>query len=180
MRYEPTGMRSECVSVLPDAEPVPLVRWDARSLMGTVPAGGNVSTWSSTGVIQASLASNSMGSAPRLQYEAGVPFVRLSRNGRTSYAGLDSSFGFDIPATYATGTAAGPGVTVVVVARMAAAVDGLQQGAASERIFECTNTAGDQTLMVQRYESSNRVLLGYRPQRRCELQPGLLHQRNDH
>lgn len=144
---------------------MPLLRWDARSIVdvGSVAAGGSISTWSSTGSNALAMAGNGHGgAAPTLHYEGGVPHVRFSRSAMDSYAWFASATSFTIPALYPSGTLAG--VTMVVVARMRAAVDDLQQGAAWERVFECSGSLVEPytTISFMREATNSRAAFGFR------------------
>ena len=145
------------------AEPVPLVRWDARSLTGSVARGASISTWASTGSTALSLVAYSLGgSPPTLQYEDGVPHVRFVRNGNASAGWFQAAAALTLPALYPSGLAAG--MTMVVVVRMRTTVDGLTQGGDWERVLDCAATAGthDQAFTIGRSGSTNSMLFGHK------------------
>lgn len=140
----------------------PVVSWDAYSLMGSVAAGAPISRWPGSGSSPVAMVGYGFNaSAPTLQYENGVPHVRFSRNGRLNYGWFTAEANVTLPDTFSAGPA---GLTIALVARMRTVVDGQQQGASAERIFEFSAVPGgsQNSLSISRDGSSNQIFAGYK------------------
>lgn len=145
------------------AGPVPLVRWDAWSLVSQVGEGGEVSRWDSSGSSPLAMLGHGYGgSQPSLQYEGGVPHVRFERYARQRYAWLTSEGALTLPAEPLC-EGCSPGLTMVLAVRIPSSAYQQGQGGTFERVFECAAApdSSDVSLTFCRNSDQANPLFGY-------------------